>query len=86
MMTIKMMNIIMILIIIIKKEILVEHELFSTVPSNTGKPNPHYFDSQESYVALKQNTRKHRNASSKLVKNDPPIFRDLVKSLEILGI
>ena len=41
----------MILIIIItKKEILVEHELFSTIPST--KPNPHYFDSQESYVAL----------------------------------
>ena len=50
MMTMKMINIIMILIIITKKEILVEHELFSTVPSN--KPNPHYFDSQESYVAL----------------------------------
>ena len=46
-----MMNIIMILIIIIiKKEILVEHELFSTKPST--KPNAHYFDSQESYVAL----------------------------------
>ena len=44
-------NIIMILIIIItKKEILVEHELFSTIPST--KPNPHYIDSQDSYVAL----------------------------------
>ena len=40
----------MILIIIIKKETLVEHELFSIIPST--KPNPHYFDSQESYVAL----------------------------------
>ena len=39
----------MILIIIIKKEILVEHELFSTIPSI--EPNPNYFDSQESYVA-----------------------------------
>ena len=51
MMTMKMMNIIMILIIIIKKEVLVEHELLSTIPST--KPNPHYFDSQESLVALK---------------------------------
>ena len=46
-----MINIIMILIIIIKKEILVEHELFSTIPST--KPNPHNFESQESFVALK---------------------------------
>ena len=46
-----MINIIMILIIIItKKEFLVEHELFSTMPSI--EPNPHYFDSQESYVTL----------------------------------
>ena len=45
--TMQKMNIIMILIIIIiKKDILVEHELFSTIPS-IG-PNPHYFDSQES--------------------------------------
>ena len=44
--TMKMMNIIMILvIIIIKKDILVEHELFSTIPSI--EPNPHYVDSQE---------------------------------------
>ena len=51
MITMEMINIIMILIIIItKKEILVEHELFSIIPST--KPNPHYFDSQESYVAL----------------------------------
>ena len=46
----KMINIIMILIIIIKKEILVEHELLSTIPST--KPNSHNFDSQESFVAL----------------------------------
>ena len=46
-----MINIIMILIIIIKKEILVEHELFSTIAST--KSNPHNFDSQESFVALK---------------------------------
>ena len=38
------------MMIIIKKEILVEHELLSTIP--IIKPNPHYFDSQESYVAL----------------------------------
>ena len=51
MMTMKMVNIIVILIIIIKKEFLVEHELFSTMPR--VKPNPNYYDSQESYVALK---------------------------------
>ena len=49
----KMMNIIMILIIIIKKEILVEHELFSTIPSI--KTNPNYFESQESYVHVALN-------------------------------
>ena len=56
MMTMEMINIIMILIIITKKEIFVEHELFSTVPSN--KPNPHYFDSQESYVALNRPSKQ----------------------------
>ena len=51
MITLKRMNIIMILIIIIiKKDISVEHELFSTIPSI--EPNPHYFDRRESYVAL----------------------------------
>ena len=51
MITMTMINIIMILIIIItKKEILVAYELFSTIPS--VKPNPHYFDNQESYLAL----------------------------------
>ena len=52
MITMKMIDIIImiLIIIIIMKEILVEHELFSIVLSN--KPNPHYFDSQESYVAL----------------------------------
>ena len=46
----KMMNIIMILIIIIKKEISVEDELFSIIPSI--KPNSHYCNSQESFVGL----------------------------------
>ena len=50
MMTMKMINIIMIQIINIKKEVLVDQELLSTIPSI--KPNPHYFDSQESFVAL----------------------------------